>query len=129
MPEHVSFDSEADLIRIRVWGANTIGDWDFSKAQVLRLVELHGNSRLLVDVRDGESAPSILELFEFGAQWPHHIRTAVLLGKNNREQHQFLETVALNRAKQLRVFDDEQQALAWLRRLPRGIQADRRSPT
>jgi hypothetical protein len=109
---------------MRVWGANTIGDWDSSKAHVLRLVELHGVPQLLVDVRHGETAPSILEMFEFGALWPHHIRTAVLLGQKNREQHQFLETVALNRAKQLRVFDDERQALAWLRRPPRSIRAD-----
>ncbi len=116
MPEHVSFDSEAGLIRIRAWGIDTIADWNSSKATVLQLVDLQGVPQLLVDVRDQESTPSILEIFEFGAQWPQNIRTAIVLGQKTREQQRFLETVAVNRAKQMRVFDDEQEALAWSRR-------------
>ncbi len=115
MPEKVDYDSQAKLIRVRAWGAGTIEDWLSSKEQVVRLYVQHGARQLLVDVRDQDSAPSTLDIFEFGEDWPAGIRTAILVGDQTREDQQFLETVAFNRGKQMRVFDSEEDALNWLR--------------
>ena len=114
MPEIVEYDAQAKLIRVRAWGADTIEDWLSSKEQVVELHDEYGAIQLLVDVRDQESAPSTLDVFEFGASWPHGIRTAILIGGKTRKEQLFLETVALNRGKNMRIFDNEVDALNWL---------------
>ena len=111
----MEYDAQAKLIRVRAWGAGTIEDWLSSKEQVVQLHDEHGAIQLLVDVRDQESAPPTLDIFDFGAGWPPEIRTAILVGEKTREEQQFLETVAFNRGKRMRVFDCEVDALNWLR--------------
>ncbi len=115
MPETVEYDAQANLIRVRAWGAGTIEDWLTSRKQVVQLHDEHGVEQLLVDVRKQESAPSTLDIFDFGSDWPPRIRTAILVGEKTREDQEFLETVAFNRGKQMRVFDKEADALNWLR--------------
>ena len=114
MPEIVEYDAQENLIRVRAWGAGTIEDWLSSQEQVIQLHDKYGALQLLVDVREQESAPSIVDIYDFGAGWPHGIRTAILVGEKTREDQQFLETVAFNRGKQMRVFDTEADALNWL---------------
>ncbi len=115
MPEIVEYDAKAKLIRVRAWGAGTIEDWLSSKEQVVQLHDTHGVLELLVDVRDQESTPDTLDIYDFGEGWPPRIRTAILVGDRTREEQEFLETVAFNRGKQMRVFENEADALAWLR--------------
>lgn len=115
MPEEVSYDHNADLIRIRVWGDDPIEDWLSSKQEVIRLHEMHGTSMLLVDVREQESAPAILDIFDFAEDWPQEIRVAILAGENTVDDVAFLETAAINRGKEMRLFYDESEALGWLR--------------
>jgi len=114
VPEQVTYDVEIGLIRVRAWGVDTIDDWNSSKEQVLQLHATHGANKLLVDVREQESAPSTLEIFDFGSDWPVHIRTAIVSGDRTRDEQFFLETVAFNRAKQMRLFEKEDEALEWL---------------
>ena len=115
MPEVVEYDSQERLIRVRAWGAGTIEDWLASRTQVIKLHKEHGALKLLVDVREQESAPSASDIFDFGEDWPFEIRTAILVGEKTREEQQFLETVAFNRGKQMRVFENEEAALSCLR--------------
>jgi len=115
MPEIVEYDAQAKLIRVRAWGTDTIGDWLSSKDQVVQHFHEHGAAQLLVDVRDQERAPDGLDIFDFGKNWPAEIRTAILVGEETREEQQFLETVATNRGKRMRAFDNEVDALEWLR--------------
>ncbi len=114
MPEEVSYDHDADLIRIRVWGDDPIEDWISSRRQVVRLHETHGTSMLLVDVREQESAPAVLDIFDFAEDWPQDIRAAILVGENTVDDIAFLETAAINRGKEMRLFYDEGEALGWL---------------
>jgi len=114
MSEEVDFDDKSGLIRIRVWGDDPIENWIASRNEVIRLHEAHDACRLLVDVREQESTPTILDIFEFGESWPSAIRAAILMGANTSDDVVFLETVAVNRAKQIRVFYDEEDALRWL---------------
>lgn len=115
MPEIVEYDAQAKLIRVRAWGTDTIEDWLSSREQVIQLYDEHEAVQLLVDVREQESAPSSFDIFDFGEDWPIEIRTAILIGEKTRKEMQFLESVALNRAKQMRTFDNEVDALNWLR--------------
>ncbi len=115
MPEKVEYDAQTKLIRVRAWGAGTIEEWIASRKQVVELHNEHGAEQLLVDARDQDSAPSTLDIFDFGSDWPPRIRTAILVGERTKEDVEFLETVAFNRGKQMRVFDNEVDALNWLR--------------
>jgi len=114
LPEEVSYDAGAGLIRVKSWGAVTIEDWNASRDVVIELYRRHGVDRLLVDVTMQVSAPSTLDIFDFGAEWPASIRTAVVAGEATREDQEFLENVAMNRARPLRVFDDFETAMLWL---------------
>ena len=115
MPEEVSYDHNADLIRVRVWGDDPIEDWLSSKQEVVRLHETHGTSMLLVDVREQESAQSIPDIFDFAEDWPQEIRAAILVGEDTVDDIAFLETAALNRGKEIRLFYDDSEAQRWLR--------------
>lgn len=115
MPEEISYDRDANLIRIRVRGDDPIEDWLSSRQEVVRLHERHGASMLLVDVREQESAPAILDIFDFAEDWPQEILLAILAGENTTNDIAFLETAAMNRGKKVRLFYDEREALAWLR--------------
>ena len=114
MPEEVNYNDKTGLIRIRVWGDDPIEDWIASRNEVIRLHEKYAAWRLLVDVREQGTTPSVSDIFEFGENWPSEIRLAILMGEETSEDVIFLETVAINRAKQVRVFYDEEDAVSWL---------------
>ena len=114
MPEEISYDAITRLIRIRVWGDDPFDDWVESRRQVVDLYESHGATMLLVDVREQLSAPGPLDVFDFGEDWPAPIRLAILISENTPEDVLFLEAVAANRGKSIRVFYEESAALNWL---------------
>lgn len=115
MPENVVYDPDAGLVRVRAWGVDPIEDWIASREKVFQIAQTHGVSQLLVDARELDAAPSILDIFDFGNDWPGTIRTAVFVGEKTNEDVMFVETVAVNRFKQMRIFYDEDEALLWLR--------------
>ena len=115
MPEEVTYEPHDKLIRVRAWGVDPIEDWIASKEMVVQLHDTHGVFQLLVDVSELETAPPILDIFDFGQAWPHTIRAAILFGEKTNKDLQFVETVAVNRGKQMRIFYDEDEALLWLR--------------
>lgn len=114
MPEAVTYEQQSQLIRVRSWGNCTIEDWSSSQKQVLQLHKAHGAFRLLVDVREQEAAPATTDIFEFGKEWPQDIQTAILVGEETKKEQEFVETVATNRGKRMRLFEDEGEALKWL---------------
>ena len=118
MPEKVYFDASDRIIRIRSWGDVTIGDWNRSRADVIQLHADTGVGLVLVDVTGQTSAPGTLDIFDFGSDWPADIRVAILTGDATREDQEFLENVAMNRARPMRTFDEFDTALTWLREGP-----------
>lgn len=114
VPEKVTYDAKSKLIRVRAWGADRIQDWLSSRQQVYNYHATHGSVQLLVDARDQETTPTISEIYFFGKSWAPRIRTAILVGEATTQEQEFLETVALNRARIMRIFDDEEDALNWL---------------
>jgi hypothetical protein len=115
MPEEVTYEPHNALMRVRAWGVDPIADWIASKKEVVQLSETHGVFYLLVDTRELTTAPSILDIFDFGQDWPGTIKTAILVGEETSEDVAFVETVAVNRYKQMQIFYDEDEALLWLR--------------
>ena len=114
MPETLTFDPDTGLMRIHAWGKEAVDDWIASRQEILRLHAEHGASRLFVEARDLEGAPSVLDIFDFGDSWPDEIRAAIVVGRNTPEDVMFLDSVAVHRHKPMRVFYDEDEAMRWL---------------
>ena len=76
-----------------------------------------GIKRLLVDARNCDSMPSIVDVFELTSRFPRSLKMAVLIpAKNNVvEKLQFGETVGINRAIPIHLFDSESEAIDWLK--------------
>ena len=116
MPEELTFDPSTGLVRVRAWGDETILDWTKSKQEILRLHERHGTNKLFVDAREMVAAPSVVDILDFGDNWPRDIRAAILIGKGTPEDLLFLDATATYRHKPMRVFYDEREALSWLQK-------------
>lgn len=114
MGEELTYDSESGLIRVRVWGHDSISDMQTQRLEVIRLHKAHGANSLLVDVRDQESAASLFDIFDFGDTWPAEVAVALWVSAKTPEDILLLETVAMQRGKEMRVFFSETEALAWL---------------
>lgn len=115
MPEEVSYESDTGLIRVRVWGDDPIEDWVQSREKVLKTYETRGAFMVIADVREQTTAPSIMDIIEFGENWPAEIRLAILMSEKTRDDVTVLETVGQHQAKSMRVFFDEDEAIQWLK--------------
>ena len=114
MGETLTFDARNNLIQIRAWGYNPIDEWIRDRDEIIRLHGQHGVNRVLVDATEQVTAPSLLDIFDFGENWPTDIRVAIVIGKNTPEDVLFLETAASQRGKSIHVFFDQDEALSWL---------------
>jgi hypothetical protein len=103
----------------------------FSRAEMRRIGEegfrqaaLANRSALLIDVRNITGrVPGIFDRFEIGVRIAQHyresdprIRLAVLGHEPMIHPERFGELVARNRGADARVFTDEAEALAWVRK-------------
>ena len=114
MPEEIRYDSDLGLIRIHSYGDDPIETWIASRAEVLRLHQLQGAKRLLVNARELVSAPSVLDIFDFGDNWPKEIRVGIVISSKTPDDVMFLESAATYRGKSIRIFFDEDDAMTWL---------------
>lgn len=93
----------------------TVGDWEKAQALLMQLVQETGIRRALVDLRRQKASGHFVKLFNFGAGIPDGMTFAVLADAS-REDYKFVETVALNRGKAVRLFasDEEAAGIQWL---------------
>ena len=109
----ITVDQQRRFLRFEFDQSATVGDWKEAQAAFLRLSEETGMRRALVDVRGQMTAGPQLDLFEFGSNIPSDMAFAVLSDPHHGD-HEFVETVALNRGKYVRLFGSEEQAIEWL---------------
>lgn len=119
MKASVSYDDDRAICLVRVGG--TISDRDdvrsfFEPARPL--LEKRGGKRVLFDMREAEIAAGTLETFDTAAQpeswgWDKSYMAAVVYSEIT-ENARFLETVGVNRGIMIKVFDDVDEATAWL---------------
>jgi hypothetical protein len=117
----VRFDESAGVVEMLLAGANSGEELDAAMVQAGMLgAEMLAN-RYLVDCREaagGGSAFDVLAVAEFLAAIPPGVieREAVLLPRDvtAAQDMRFFETAARNRGLNVRVFDDRDQAVAWL---------------
>ena len=109
----IEVDPGGTFIRAQFQEDATIADWREAYALHARLVQETGIRLTLVDIRKQKSRARILELFDFGMILPKDVRFAVLAER--RDDHRFVETVALNRGVKTKLFfGPEEEAVKWL---------------
>jgi hypothetical protein len=110
----VTIDPERRFLRFQFEEDAALVDWKEAQQIFMRLTRETGIGRALVDIRKQTGAGSRLELFEFGRNIPSGMAFAVLSARD-REDHNFVETVAINRGKNVRLFfGSEEEAVEWL---------------
>ncbi|HET9218813.1 MAG TPA: hypothetical protein VFR18_17645 [Terriglobia bacterium] len=110
----ITVDAERRFLCFRFDQRATVRDWVEARAIFLRLSDETGIRRALVDLRKQQVAGPVMELFEFGHNIPSGMVFAVL-GDPHSHDHKFVETVALNRGKNVRLFfGSEEEAIEWL---------------
>ena len=111
----IQIDETRRLIRVEFDPRAGVEDWRSSQSEIARLAKEKGYHRILVDVRNQESRNVlVLDMFTFGAELPVDMVIAVL-SDPRRDDHIFVETVALNRGKKVKLFFGiEDDAIRWL---------------
>jgi hypothetical protein len=110
----VTVDLERRFLRFQFDQRATVKDWVEARAIFLRLSGETGIRRALVDVRNQRITGPAMELFDFGEDIPLGMVFAVLSDPHS-DDHRFVETVALNRGKNVRLFfGPEEEAIGWL---------------
>jgi len=110
----MTVDAERRFLRFQFDQCATVSDWVEARAIFLRLSEETGIRRALVDVRKQQVTGPVMELYEFGHHIPSEMVFAVLSNRHS-DDHKFVETVALNRGKNVRLFfGSEEEAVEWL---------------
>jgi hypothetical protein len=120
MAHDVKHDLEKDLVIIKHSDHVDKDDLWNARLNALKLIQDHESPRILVDMRDINLTTTTMERFEFAQAhnkyFPTRTKIATVINKNDpkKDDHQFVETVSLNRGFLLRVFEDEHEAEKWL---------------
>jgi|SRR5579859_1130685 len=115
MRGQATVDPKRRFLRFEFNEGASVDDWREAQALLMRLSEETGIRRVLVDIRRQKVSGPQSELFNFGANIPVGMAFAVLADPQ-RDDYQFIETVALNRGKAVSLFSslEEDAAIQWL---------------
>lgn len=113
----VRIDRARGFLRFDFEPQATLLDWQEARAILARLAEETGLRRALIDLRrQATPVRQTSSLYTFAAELPSDIAFAVL-SDPAREDHAFVEMVAQNRGKTVRLFfGAEEEAIEWLTR-------------
>ena len=121
MDSNISFVEHDGHARITLAGVRTPAILLAAAAQTAVECRVRGIQRFLIDVRGMRGALDTLEAYEVAGHdllaqdgIRELVRVAVLDRHENIVRVRFFETVAVNRGLDLKVFDDEAQAMRWL---------------
>ena len=114
MSHAVDFDSELGVIRVKHWGRADIEDLQRAFSKVMQLHEKHGTGDVILDLQGLDVAPPTMELFEFASDLPVELQIAMVFGEHTHDDLRFIETVAVNRGRNINLFDNDPDALEWL---------------
>lgn len=123
MGYRISIDEREKIAEIRFDDEMPHGDHVRARAELLEICRARNFHKILVDARSlAGTAPTTMELFDFGVSWAELAQqTRILLAGVVRQDvatqswWKFGETVAVNRGLVTQAFDDIDQARSWLR--------------
>lgn len=120
----VAYDRGHGICTVRVTGRVQRPRDSMKLQQLARdISESEGHLRFLFDMRQAQVIGGTVEAYQTGTvpvdvdrRQAHH--QVALVYSGDLADHKFMETVAVNRGYSLRVFDDYDQAVAWLSSRP-----------
>ena len=118
MPYNVVFADDARYVIGTLTGEITEDEIKAARVEMNALLVDHSCERLLVDATGLTRMLSFLTDFEFTAdhksELPPRTWHAVVIRPDQKEHMQFVENVAQNRAVNLKLFVDRDEAIHWL---------------
>lgn len=117
MSDEIIVDKEMELIILCPVNSVTSDNVIESMKKVCSLSESTGIMSLLVDAREIDSMPSVVDVFELTRDFPRNLKIAVLLPRKDdpAEKLQFGENVGYNRGIPVRLFKSKSDAVEWLK--------------
>lgn len=119
----IGLSQDGQYIVCRVKGRMTVDIARASAKEIDRLSRATKIKRFLNDVRDAPNVLGTLENYDYAYRdmreldLQRDVRSAILADPADRS-HDFVETVAQNAGYNVRVFYDEDTAIAWLKKQP-----------
>ena len=119
MPENITINKELGIIEVHSYGDVTRDDLDLSLVTVKQIEKDTGIRMVLVDTTEQETMPSIMDIFGFAEKLPAIFRFAAVVSEKQptKNNHNFLETVAVTRRINMKVFSARKEAIDWLKGL------------
>ncbi|MDQ7797779.1 MAG: hypothetical protein RDU76_02390 [Candidatus Edwardsbacteria bacterium] len=120
MAHDVKQDLEKKLVVIKHSDRVDKDDLWNARLAALKIIQDNESPRILVDMRNIDLTTTTMERFEFAQShnkyFTSRTKIATLITKDDpkKQDHQFVETVSLNRGFLLRVFEDQGEAEQWL---------------
>ena len=116
--EH-QYSAELQILIVNVTGLVDRLLWERQLRSSIQEADTYSCYRFLVDYRKAELRLDLVDLYDRPALYeetgmPRTARIAIMLGPN-RKDSQFIETVTANRGYSVRIFEDRDEAIAWLR--------------
>lgn len=122
MPHEVYVKEGEHFIRVRAHGHIRKSDILQAEKDALAFHVENELDNVLIDHRDVESFVGTMDIFDLGARLPQSpFRRIAMVVNEIHENYQFLETVAVNRGGNLKMFTSEEAALAWVSGSTQGV--------
>ena len=117
MPDIIHVLEDEGFIRVHSHGVVTAKDVRSTIERIVEANRSQGINKVLVDTREQQRMPSTHSILTLFGDYPRGIRTALVMrpGQATAADIRFAENIARNRARPIKAFFDEQQALDWLR--------------
>ena len=127
----VSISAGSGLLRAMVTGEFALEEAQRTFLEILEAVARHSTDKILLDGRDLTGDPTTIQRFLFSAftaqavmsyrrahRAARALQFAYVLQEPVLDPQRFGETVAVNRGMWVKVFDNPEDALGWLRDAP-----------
>jgi len=121
MPFSVDFLPAEKLVCVTNAGILSLSDYQRGAEQAVALMDKQAVWRCLIDNRELNNQVSVSDIFKLPTFFTHiglprTVRAAILISDATpkREDHEFFETVCVNKGYGFRLFTNRDEAPAWL---------------
>ena len=117
MPDEINVKKDLGIIVIRSFGLVTRDDIDSSVKDIQKIFEETGINKILVDATQQKKMPSIIEIVQLFSELSRDLRLALLanLLRATSNELELVRNVAISHGVSVRLFDDRDEALQWLK--------------
>ena len=115
MATTIKYHDHDGYIEISCSGDISIDEARKAMNEIVGISKDTGCELLLANLLELQHGPDPVDMFNFAADYPPNIRTAMILPRHSDFDHEFFETAARNRGRIISSFADRDNALVWLK--------------